>query len=227
MDKLNAVAFSEGATRFSWKVDGSMTGLSFEGVAEDYPLPGVRSFYGASKLASELLLQEYVHAYGMKALINRCGVIAGPWQMGKVDQGVVTLWVARHVYGKPLSYNGYGGQGKQVRDVMHVDDVVDLLLKQCASLKAWDGRVYNVGGGNTVSTSLRELTSVCEEVSGEKIAMASVAETSPMDVRIYLTDARRVMRDFGWKPTRDMRAIVADVHRWIASDRARLEPILG
>jgi len=227
MDKINAQPFAEGATRFSWKTESGMKGLSAEGIAEDFPLDGVRSFYGASKLASELLLQEYVNAYGIKALINRCGVIAGPGQMGKVDQGVVTLWVARHIFGKPLSYNGYGGSGKQVRDVMHIDDVVALLLKQCASLKNWDGRVYNAGGGNAGSTSLCELTAICQEVTGKKIAISSVAETSPMDVRIYVTDARHLLRDYAWKPSKGLREIVADVHRWIESDRARLEPILG
>ncbi len=226
MDKLNALNFTEGATRFSW-ADNSVAGLSAEGIAEDFPLAGVRSFYGASKLSSEMLLQEYANAYGMKALINRCGVIAGPWQMGKVDQGVVTLWVARHVFGKPLSYNGYGGSGKQVRDIVHIDDVAALVLKQCGSLKTWDGRIYNAGGGNAVSTSLLELTAVCEEVTGKKIAIGSAAQTSPMDIRIYISDARRVMREYGWKPTRSVRDIVEDVHRWILAERARLEPILG
>jgi len=227
MDRLNALPYTEGTTRFSWTPDGTVPGLSAEGVGEDFPLPGVRSFYGASKLASEMVLQEYANAYGMKGLINRCGVIAGPWQMGKVDQGVVTLWVARHEFGKPLSYNGYGGQGKQVRDVMHIDDVAALVLKQCASLKHWDGRVYNVGGGNAVSTSLRELTALCEDVTGKSIAIAPVTETSPMDVRVYVTDARRVMQDYGWKPEKSMLDIVRDVHGWIRSDRARLESILG
>jgi CDP-paratose 2-epimerase len=78
-----------------------------------------------------------------------------------------------------------------------------------------------------VSTSLRELTALCEDVTGKKIPIGSVMETSPMDVRHYVTDARRVMRDYGWKPAKSMRDIVGDVHRWILSDRARLEAILG
>ena len=125
-----------------------------EGVAEAFPLNGPRSFYGASKLSSELLIAEYVHSYGLKALINRCGVLAGPWQMGKVDQGVVTLWVARHYFRRSLSYCGFGGHGKQVRDVLHVDDLSDLIWKQLQSVNDWDGEVYNVGGGRENSTSL-------------------------------------------------------------------------
>ena len=60
-------------------------------------------------------------------VINRCGVIAGPWQMGKVDQGVVALWVAKHHFEQELSYIGYGGAGKQVRDVLHIDDLLELV----------------------------------------------------------------------------------------------------
>ena len=64
--------------------------------------------------------------YGVRAIVNRCGVLTGPWQMGKVDQGVFTLWVAMHVFKGELKYKGYGGAGKQVRDLLHIDDFADL-----------------------------------------------------------------------------------------------------
>ena len=128
----------------------------------------------------------------MAAIINRCGVLAGPWQMGKVDQGVVTLWVARHAFGQPLRYIGFGGLGKQVRDVLHVDDLFDLLLLQMARPARWDGRVYNVGGGNDVSASLLELTEICRRETGREIPIAEVPETSSVDLRIYVGDSRRV-----------------------------------
>ena len=79
----------------------------------------------------------------MRALINRCGVLAGPWQMGKVDQGVITLWVARHYFGGRCRYTGFGGQGKQVRDILHVQDLFDLLLLQLEA----------PGGGTAGSTT--------------------------------------------------------------------------
>ena len=72
--------------------------------------------------------------YGVRALVNRCGVISGPWQMGKVDQGFIVLWMARHLFGGSLAYMGFGGEGLQVRDVLHVDDLYDLLAKQLAEL---------------------------------------------------------------------------------------------
>ena len=152
---LNDLPFTETETRFRWDDVPGIAGFSERGIAEGFTLDGARSFYGTSKLAGEQLIQEYVFSYGMRALINRCGVIAGPWQMGKVDQGVITLWVARHYFGQPLRYTGFGGHGKQVRDILHVHDLFDLLQLQLEAPERWDGRVYNVGGGNDGSVSLQ------------------------------------------------------------------------
>ena len=73
-------------------------------------------------------------------MIDRCGVIAGPWQMGKVDQGVFTYWMLAHHFGDPLSYIGFGGTGKQVRDLLHVEDLVDLVERQLSDPEA--GRAH-------------------------------------------------------------------------------------
>ncbi len=84
-------------------------GFSEAGIAENFPIDGYRSLYGSTKLAGEMFLEEYGEAFGLNYVINRCGVLAGPGQFGRVDQGVYTLWVAHHLYGKPLSYTGFGG----------------------------------------------------------------------------------------------------------------------
>ena len=227
IEALNAIPFHETATRFSWDPPAEAPGICEQGVAEEFPLDGARSFYGASKLASELLVREYVHGYGMKALIDRCGILTGPWQMGKVDQGVFTLWVARHHFGKPLKYIGFGGAGKQVRDVLHVDDLFDLLLLQMGKRSEWDGRVYNVGGGAEGSVSLLELTDVCRTVTGKQIETSSEPETSDVDLRVYVTDSRKARRDFGWRPTRGVERIARDIHHWIEVNEDSLAPILG
>ena len=224
---LNGLAFREDATRFAWIGDDAIRGYSPEGVAEDFPLEGVRSLYGATKLSVELLLQEYAFSFGMPVMINRCGILAGPWQMGKVDQGVVTLWVARHAFGTPLRYTGFGGQGKQVRDMLHVDDLFALLLAQLDRVSLWDGRVYNVGGGLTGSASLAELTDHCRRVTGNAVPMSGDPTTSPVDVRIYLTDRRKVAHDFGWKPQRSVAQIVDDVHTWIRQNETQLRTFLA
>src|SRR3954447_24103229 len=111
----------EAATRFELAAEQEVRGVSSAGISEDFPLEGARTLYGATKLAAELLIEEYRDGLGVPAVIDRCGVIAGPWQMGKVDQGVFTHWMLAHYFGHPLSYIGFGGTGKQVRDLPHVE----------------------------------------------------------------------------------------------------------
>jgi CDP-paratose 2-epimerase len=211
---LNELPFVESESRSEWQI-------------EDFPLEGARSFYGTSKLSGELLVAEYVHNYRMECLINRCGVLAGPWQMGKVDQGVITLWVARHQFNRPLSYRGFDGHGKQVRDVLHVLDLCELIGHQLSSDTGWNGSVFNVGGGVDVSTSLRELTDICQKVTTSKIDIGAVPETSDLDLRIYLTDSSRVQQTYGWKPQRSVQNIVEDIHGWILNNQSQLKTILA
>lgn len=222
---LNCLPCREEATRFSWNPTSATPGFSEYGIAEDFPLAGARSLYGATKLASEIILQEYAFSYAMPLLINRCGILTGPWQMGKVDQGVVTFWVAAHLLGKRLRYTGFGGQGKQVRDLLHVADLFTLLCRQLDQTSRWDGRIYNVGGGRNVTVSLAELTTLCQEATGNTIAIDSMPETAAVDVRLYITDARRVMQDFGWRPRHSAHAIVGEIADWCREELALLEPI--
>jgi CDP-paratose 2-epimerase len=224
---LNDLPFTETDSRFRWDNVARIPGFSGRGIAEGFSLDGARSFYGTSKLAGEQLIQEYVFSYGMRALIDRCGVIAGPWQMGKVDQGVITLWVARHYFGRPLRYTGFGGHGKQVRDILHVHDLFDLLQLQLETPERWDGRVYNIGGGNDGSVSLAELTGLCVQETGNTVPITSVPETAGVDLRVYVTDAHKAEVDFGWRPTRNPARIVRDIRTWIEENRESLENILA
>jgi CDP-paratose 2-epimerase len=223
---LNDLPYAETGTRFRWVDAPGIPGFSAHGIAESFTLAGARSFYGASKLAAEQLIQEYVYSYGMRAIIDRCGLLAGPWQMGKVDQGVVTLWVARHFFGRPLRYTGFGGLGKQVRDVLHVHDLFDLLELQLEAPERWDGRVYNVGGGTDLSVSLRELTALCIEETGKTVPIAQVPETAGVDLRVYVTDARKAEVDFGWRPTKGPARIVRDIRAWIEEHEDTLASLL-
>ena len=152
------LGLEEAETRFEIAAEQAVRGVSPRGISEDFPLEGARTLYGATKLAAELLIEEYREGLGVPAVIDRCGVIAGPWQMGKVDQGVFTHWMLAHHFRNPLSYIGFGGHGKQVRDLLHVEDLVDLVERQLLDPEAWDGRTVNVGGGRECSLSLRETT---------------------------------------------------------------------
>jgi CDP-paratose 2-epimerase len=150
----------------------------------------------------------------VRAVIDRCGVIAGPWQMGKVDQGVFAHWVLAHRLGRPLAYLGYGGSGRQVRDLLHVDDLIDLLDDQLARPEHWDGVVANVGGGRSCSLSLREATELCRELTGTEVPVRGSDAGRPGDVPVYLSDCRRLFGLTDWRPRRSARDTLADIARW-------------
>jgi len=207
--------YHEEETRFVLEKRQPVAGLSQHGVSEDFPLAGARSFYGATKYGAEILLEEYRHAFDLPVIVDRCGVIAGPWQFGKVDQGIVGFWVLSHLRGEPLNYIGFGGTGKQVRDVLHVEDFCELVLLQIDRLDHFEGRTFNVGGGLASSVSLVELTELCREVTGQSVEIGSIAESRYADVPVYLTDGRRLEEHCGWRPRRGPRDIVRDVHDWL------------
>lgn len=224
---INRIAVVEEPTRWTIAPDQPQHGASRDGVSEAFTLDGVRTLYGATKLASELLLAEYAAMYGFGYVINRFGVVAGPGQMGREEQGVFALWMARHHFGGALSYRGWGGNGKQVRDVLHVDDVWQLLRLQLMHWDRVNGQTYNVGGGASASLSLRETTDLCQAITGQRIEIGSEAQTHPSDVRLYVTDHAAVSRDTGWQPTYDPRAILVDLHEWMARNHDRLAPVFA
>jgi CDP-paratose 2-epimerase len=216
----------EGETRFEIAAEQDVPGVSPAGISEDFPLSGARTLYGTTKLAAELLIEEYRAAFGLPAVSDRCGVIAGPWQMGKVDQGVFTHWMLAHYFRNPLSYIGFGGHGKQVRDLLHVEDLVDLVERQLMNCAAWDGRTVNVGGGRECSLSLLETTEICQRLTGNEVPIAAVPETRSGDVPVYLSDCARLFGLDAWRPRRSAEQVLADIHDWIAADEARIAAAL-
>lgn len=222
-DRINAIETIEEETRFVWKEGQNIPGWSINGISETFSLDGPRSIYGASKLSSELILQEYIAMYGMRGVINRCGVIAGPWQFGKVDQGVFTLWMLAHYFKRGnLKYIGYGGEGKQVRDVLHVDDLFELVDIELRDIDKVNAGVYNVGGGPEMSLSLAETTAICREITGNRIDMGSVGSIRPADIIIYISNNDHISAATGWRPGRSAHQILDDIYGWIRSQ----EPFL-
>jgi CDP-paratose 2-epimerase len=224
---LEALALTEVETRFELSARQPSAGVSPAGIAEDFPLAGTRTLYGATKLSAELLIEEYRAAYGVQAVIDRCGVIAGPWQMGKVDQGVFTYWMLAHRLRRPLRYIGYGGTGKQVRDLLHVEDLVDLIEEQLLDPALWDGATVNVGGGREGSLSLLETTALCAEITGNTVDVEHSAETRPGDLPLYISDCSRLFELSDWRPRRDPRTILADIDAWISENETAIRGALG
>jgi CDP-paratose 2-epimerase len=217
--------WTEQPTRFTWN-DVPGAAISSGGVTEDCAMNAARSLYGWTKFASESLIEEYRAGFGLRAVTNRCSVIAGPWQMGKVDQGVVALWVFRHYFGKPLKYIGYGGTGKQVRDMLHVADICDLVTEQISHFEKWEGWLGNVGGGLAISASLLELTGICQKVIGREVPIAAEIENRQADLRIFLADSSRLFSRTSWRPKRNVEKIVADVFDWVRANEKELKPLV-
>jgi CDP-paratose 2-epimerase len=220
------LALEEAPSRFEIAAEQALPGISPAGISERFGLEGARTLYGATKLAAELLIEEYRAGLGVPAVIDRCGVIAGPWQMGKVDQGVFTHWVLAHHFRRPLSYIGFGGEGKQVRDLLHVEDLVDLVERQLLAPEAWDGRTVNVGGGRECSLSLQETTEICRRLTGNEVPIEPVGETRAGDVPIYLSDCTKLFGLDEWRPRRGAEQILSDIHDWVRADQESIAQAL-
>jgi CDP-paratose 2-epimerase len=223
---IENATFTEHATRFAFSDNQKDPGISPEGISEALTLEGARSFYGTTKLSSELFIREYSAFYGLQAAITRFGVIAGPRQMGKTDQGVVTLWMAKHYWKQSLKYIGYGGTGKQVRDILHIDDLIDLVDLQIHNIEKFQGKIYNAGGGLANSVSLQEMTAICEKITKNKIEIGSEKENRPADLRLFITDNSRITRETGWEPKKNVETVFTDIFNWIKDNEKQLETIL-
>eukprot|EP01041_Mallomonas_annulata_P038771 gene38771-62332_t len=138
--------------------------------------------------------------------------------MGKVDQGVMVLWIAKHFFEQKLSYIGYGGEGKQTRDILHVADLYRLIDWQLHNFEKVNGEILNAGGGVDVSVSLQELTEICQQVTGKTIPITKIKENRPADIRLYVTDNSKVTALTGWKPEIGVKEIVKDITQWLSDN---------
>ena len=192
---------------------------SLKKINENFDLDGPRSIYGFTKLASEMLIEEFSYQFGIKYIINRCGVISGPLQFGKQDQGFVSLWIWRHLNKLKLSYIGYGGYGHQVRDVLHVNDLLELILLQINKINKLNNKIFTVGGSLKSKTSLFELTKICQKLTKNKIKISKIPQTSNYDIPAYISDNKKVSKAYGWKVKKDIYEISYDVYNWLFKNK--------
>lgn len=225
IEAINSIKCRETDRRYEISKQQELPGVSKEGISESFPLHGTRSLYGTTKLCSEFIIQEYIDIYGIRGVINRCGLLTGPWQMGKIDQGVIALWVAKHIFGGELNYIGFGGEGKQVRDILHVEDLFLLLIIQVEKLSEINGKVFNVGGGINNSLSLQELTALCREYTRSSIKIGRVEHNRQGDIKIYVTDHSLISQTLGWQPAIGCEQIIEEISNWIRRNMELLRPI--
>jgi CDP-paratose 2-epimerase len=227
IEPLTKLPLVQMPTRLEFRAnDCRIPGVSRDGISESFPCDSHRSYYGASKLAAELICQEYSAYAGLPVVIDRCGVIAGPGQFGKTDQGVFTLWVARHYFGRPLKYTGFGGKGLQVRDLLHPEDLCELVSRQLESWAQISGHTFNIGGGRSGSVSLQEFTALCQETLGRKVPIAEDPASSSVDVPWYMTDHAKATALLDWAPRRRPKQIVEDIAEWVRGNESHLSGVI-
>ena len=188
------------------------------GVTEEFSTAAPISLYGVSKLASEQLALEYGAAFGFPVWIDRCGVMAGAGQFGKPDQGIFSYWIHSWVRRAPLKYIGFEGTGHQVRDCLHPEDLLVLILRQMAAGDRAGRRIFNVGGGAVSARSLRQLSDWCAQEFGPHEVAVDLSPR-PFDLPWVVLDAARAEDEWNWRPART----VDDICREIAQ-HAREHP---
>jgi len=185
-------------------------------------IQGPKSLYGFTKLASEMLIEEFSFLFKIKFIINRCGVLSGPLQFGKQDQGFVSLWVWKHMNKEKLDYIGYGGHGNQVRDVLHIKDLCNLILIQIKKMNKINNKIFTVGGSLKSYTSLVELTKICQKITKNKILIGKSKTTSIYDIPYFITDNKLVKKTYNWSPKKNIYDVVKDTYKWIFQNKKKL-----
>lgn len=220
VDALRNLPLHEKATRLEIAVPtaAKINGFSQFGISDDFPTTAPVSIYGATKLASEIMALEYGSAFSLPVRINRCGVISGPGQFGKADQGIFSFWVYSYALNRQLKYIGFGGTGKQVRDCVTAEDVADLVIRQIKDPLKKITRLVNVGGGIDGAMSLYEISQVCESYFKRRNSIENSAENRPYDIPYYVTDLRKVHEYWGWRPTKTAENIILDLCDWTSKN---------
>jgi CDP-paratose 2-epimerase len=208
---LDDLSLGDNGTRYLPSANRSRAGID-----ERRPLD-FHSPYGCSKGSADQYVVDYARSFGLRTAVFRMSCIYGPHQFGTEDQGWVAHFLIRALRDEPIAIYG---DGKQVRDVLYVDDLVAALIAAHDNIDALKGRAFNIGGGATNSISLVELLELIEEIQGA----APRVKFGPWrvgDQRYYVSDHASFTRATGWRPRVPVLDGVARLHRWLAAEVVR------
>lgn len=205
---MEDVEVVEGATRWGYK------DLPF-GAPETQPLD-FHSPYGCSKGTGDQYVRDYHRIYGLRSVVLRQSCIYGPRQFGVEDQGWVAWFMIAVATGRPMSIYG---DGKQVRDLLHVYDLLDAYDAAIQNIDTVQGDVFNVGGGpeNTISI-WTEFGPMLEKLFGKSLPVAR-GDWRPGDQKVFIADIRKAEKVFGWKPKYDVEKGVKQLFDWVNANK--------
>lgn len=187
---LDSVQIIEGEDRYAY------ADLPF-GVPESQPLD-FHSPYGCSKGAADQYVRDYSRTFGLRSVVFRQSCIYGPHQMGVEDQGWVAWFVIATILGRPITIYG---NGKQVRDVLYIDDLLDAYDRAIEKIDVAGGQIYNLGGGPEKTLAIwRDFGPLLSEVLGHPVDVARFADARIGDQEVFIADIRKAERELGWHP---------------------------
>ncbi len=206
---MEDVAVSEQETRYVYR-DFPL------GIPETHPLD-FHSPYGCSKGAGDQYVRDYARIYGLPTVVFRQSCIYGPQQMGVEDQGWVAWLIIAAITGQPITIYG---NGKQVRDALFVDDLLDVYDAAVAHIDVAAGQVYNAGGGSARTMSVwAEFGPILEQLMGRSIPV-SYSDWRPGDQRIVICDIRKAERELGWRPRVGIEEGIRRLYDWVVANRS-------
>jgi len=207
-DNVNRIPLVERETRYEYADP-----RYWEGIPESFPIDLTgHTPYGVSKLAADLYVQDYHYSYGLRTGVFRMSCIYGEGQFGVEDQGWVAWFVIATLTGREITIYG---NGKQVRDILHIEDLADAVEKFIFSRSPG---VFNIGGGVENSVSLLELLKVIENLTGMRTKVR-FADWRKSDQKVYITNIRRISEILGWKPKIRVIDGIRRIIYWIYSNR--------
>jgi CDP-paratose 2-epimerase len=211
---LEGVAVVERETRYEYDVERN-------GIGEQFPLD-LHSPYGCSKGSADQYVRDYHRIFGLQSVVFRQSCIYGTRQFGVEDQGWVAWFTIAALLGLPMTIYG---NGKQIRDVLWIDDLIEAYVQAIARIDRTAGQIYNIGGGPTNTLSLVELVAWLRRETGEVIA----PERAPWragDQRVFVAGIAKAMRDLDWRPRVTPEDGVKRLAAWVHSERALLARLL-
>jgi len=206
---MGSAGVVEGPSRYSYR------GFP-EGIGEEQPLD-FHSPYGCSKGAADQYVRDYARIYGLKTVVFRQSCIYGPHQYGVEDQGWLAWFTIAAATGRPLTVYG---NGKQVRDVLYVDDLAEAYRKAFECRDRCAGAVFNVGGGPRNTLSLLELIERLNAALGIRITVR-FEDWRPGDQPVFIADIRRMQERLGWAPRTSVGDGLGRVLAWVQAHRDR------
>jgi CDP-paratose 2-epimerase len=188
--------------------------LRERGIGEDRPLD-FHTPYGCSKGGADQYVLDYARSYGIPTVVMRMSCVYGPRQMGTEDQGWVAHFLISALEGRPISIYG---DGRQVRDILHVSDAVAAYLAAWARIELIAGQAFNLGGGPANAVSLLQVLAHIEAIAGRSLDLR-FAEWRAGDQRYYVSDTRKIAATLGLRPARPWREGIADLAAWLSQAR--------